>query len=128
MDPVRNPIDFLQGKILKNTMKNKISNGINIDDKEIKKLADLARIKLSDEEKEEFKIDIESILGYVSEIREISSDISAKKDCPFLQKRTVLFNVMREDGEPHESGLYTEKILDEAPDRDGEYFKVKKIL
>jgi hypothetical protein len=35
---------------------------------------------------------------------------------------------MREDGEPHESGIYTQKILEQAPAREKDYIKVKKIL
>lgn len=100
---------------------------MQISDKDIEKLGELARIKLSNEEKNELIGDIESILDYVSEVQKASSS-AEKKDSPFLQKRTVLFNVMREDGEPHKSGIYTEKILDEAPNKDGDYFKVKKIL
>jgi len=99
---------------------------MEISDKEIKKLADLARIKLSEMEKKGLKKDIESILGYVSEIQEVSSDATKVK--PLSLQRSDLCNVMREDKEPHESGLYTEKILKEAPQREGDYFKVKKIL
>ena len=39
-----------------------------------------------------------------------------------------VLNVMREDKDPHEAGLYTEKILEQAPAREGDYIKVKKIL
>ena len=99
---------------------------MKIDDKEIEKLASLARIKLSEEEKKGLKKDIESILSYVSEIQEVSSDVT--KGSPLSRQRTTLCNVMREDEEPHESNLYTEKILSEAPNREGNYFKVKKIL
>mgnify|MGYP000344924570 CR=1 FL=1 len=107
-------------------MKNKISNGMKISDKEIEKLAGLARIKLSEKEKKGLKKDIESILGYVSEIQEVSEEVA--KGSPLLQQRATLCNVMREDIEPHKSGLYTEKILKEAPQREGDYVKVKKIL
>lgn len=97
---------------------------MQISDKDIEKLGNLARIKLSDEEKKGLKIDIESILGYVSEIQEVSSDLD--RDMSF--DKGQLINVMREDEEPHESGLYTEKILNEVPQREGDYVKVKKIL
>lgn len=103
---------------------------MEINNKEIEKLGELARIKLGEEEKKGLKKDIESILGYVSEIQKVSSEVT--KDSPLWQQRTVLCenlcNVMREDREPHKSGLYTEKILENAPDREGDYVKVKKIL
>ncbi|MBT3282829.1 Asp-tRNA(Asn)/Glu-tRNA(Gln) amidotransferase subunit GatC [bacterium] len=97
---------------------------MEITDKDIEKLGDLARIKLSEEEKKGLKTDIESILGYVSEIQEVSSDL--KRDT--TSDKSEHINIMREDGEPHESGLYTEKILENAPQREGDYIKVKKIL
>jgi aspartyl-tRNA(Asn)/glutamyl-tRNA(Gln) amidotransferase subunit C len=99
---------------------------MKISDKEIGKLGDLARIKLSSEEKKGLKTDIESILGYVSEIQEVSENLTKVR--PLSEQRSNLCNVMREDEEPHESGLYTEKILGNAPQRDGDYIKVKKIL
>jgi aspartyl-tRNA(Asn)/glutamyl-tRNA(Gln) amidotransferase subunit C len=97
---------------------------MQISDKEIEKLGSLARIKLSDEEKKGLKTDIESILGYVSEIQEVSSDL--ERDT--TSQKDELINVMREDENPHESGLYTQKILENAPQREGDYIKVKKIL
>jgi aspartyl-tRNA(Asn)/glutamyl-tRNA(Gln) amidotransferase subunit C len=97
---------------------------MKISDKDIEKLGELARIKLGEEEKKELKIDIESILGYVSEIQEVSSDL----DRDMSSDKDTLINIMREDEEFHESGLYTEKILENAPEREGDYIKVKKIL
>ncbi|MDP6387826.1 MAG: Asp-tRNA(Asn)/Glu-tRNA(Gln) amidotransferase subunit GatC [Candidatus Pacebacteria bacterium] len=96
---------------------------MEIDDKEIEKLADLARIKITNEEKKELKKDIESILSYVSEIQKISSDMPDNRF-----NNSELVNVMREDGQPHKSGFYSEKILGEAPQREKDYMKVKKIL
>ena len=96
---------------------------MEIDDREIEKLANLARIKLSSSEKKGLGKDIESILEYVSGIQKVSSPVSDKKP-----DSSELINVMREDGQPHESGLYTEKILSEVPQREGDYVKVKKIL
>ena len=100
---------------------------MEISDKDIEKLGDLARIKLSPEEKKELSKDIESILGYVSEIQEISSDMSIDNNTLLPQSVTVC-NVMREDEDPHESGLYTERILKESPEVEDNYIKVKKIL
>lgn len=97
---------------------------MEISNKDIEKLGDLARIKLSEEEKKGLKTDIESILGYVSEIQKVSSD----KERDMTSDKEGHINIMREDEKPHESGLYTEKILDNAPEREGDYVKVKKIL
>ncbi len=90
--------------------------------KDIEHLAKLSRIALTSGEADELAKDITSILGYVSEIEEITGKAEGEK------KVEALFNVMREDGEPHESGIYTEDLLALAPDRDGQYVKVKKII
>ena len=88
---------------------------------EVKKLAELARIDITAKEVERVRKEIESILKYVSEIQKVSEKgISAKKDEPK--------NVMREDGNPHAGGIFTEAVLNEAPEREGDYIKVKKIL
>jgi aspartyl-tRNA(Asn)/glutamyl-tRNA(Gln) amidotransferase subunit C len=88
---------------------------------DIEQLATLARITLSTAEAESLADDITGILGYVSEINEISAGEEVKKV-------GVVFNVFREDEPSHEDGAYTEAMLAAAPERDGQYVKVKKIL
>lgn len=84
-------------------------------------LAKLARIEMNDAEAEKLSGEFEQILNYVSEVKKV----------PPLDKGEIkegIYNVFREDGEPHESGIYTEKILSQASAREGNYLKVKKIL
>lgn len=90
--------------------------------KDIEHLALLARIRLTETEAQALAGDITKILGYVSEINSITADTDTEK------KVGSLHSVMREDGEPHEPGIYTEALLSAAPERDGQYIKVKKIL
>ena len=87
---------------------------------DIEKLSQLARIDVSDEEKASLAKEIEAILSYVAEIQKASADAPVKED--------YLRNVFRGDVETHESGIFTEKLLAASPDREGQYFKVKKIL
>jgi len=89
--------------------------------KDVEKLAELARIEMADSEKQEFLDNLESILGYVGQIQEVTTGEIEKK-------AGEIRNVMREDNNPRESGNYTEKILAEAPDKQDGFFKVKKIL
>ncbi len=89
---------------------------------DISHLAQLSRIALSDSEAESLATDITSILGYVSEIEEITGNATEKKEVG------ALFNVMREDVSPHPADTYTEDILASAPERMGRYIQVKKIL
>lgn len=89
---------------------------------DVEHLAKLARIQVTDTEADALAEDITSILGYVSEIEEITNNSESEK------KVGALFNVMREDENPHEAGMYTEDLLNLAPERDGQYVKVKKII
>jgi aspartyl-tRNA(Asn)/glutamyl-tRNA(Gln) amidotransferase subunit C len=90
--------------------------------KDIEKLASLARIKIEENEKEQFGKEIDSILGYVNQIKE------AKVSLDQSERVGDIKNVLREDANPHETGVNTEKLLNEAPGREGQFVKVKKIL
>ncbi len=92
-----------------------------IEEKDIKNLLSLARIKVSPEEEGKLLTDVQGILGYISEIQKIT----VPEDT--LEVRTLV-NVMREDDTVHESGLYTDAILGEAPKTENGYVVVKKIL
>ncbi|MDO8482850.1 MAG: Asp-tRNA(Asn)/Glu-tRNA(Gln) amidotransferase subunit GatC [bacterium] len=89
---------------------------------EIEKLANLSRIAVTSEEKEQLRKDMESILSYVEQVNAVSADLVLE------QEELLLCNVMRSDDNPHESGIYTETLLSAAPSREGNYVKVKKIL
>lgn len=96
-----------------------------MDKEKVLNMAKLARIKLEDEEAESLTAEFETILNYVGEVNNVDSlsseNIRKKEDYTFI-------NVMREDNNPHESGLYTKKFLEQAPLKEGSYIKVKKIL
>ena len=94
-----------------------------IERKDIDKLAALARIEMTDDEKGSILKDLESILGYVSEIQEV-----ATTEAPAEERIGMLKNVMREDANPTAERTHTEEIVASAPRREGDYIKVKKIL
>lgn len=89
--------------------------------KEIDNLAKLCRIEFSDDEKKELIKEMDSVLSFVAQIQEVKTD-------SLKPQANILRNVMREDGNPHESEEYTAVILAEAPKTEKDYFKVKKIL
>ncbi|MCW9054432.1 MAG: Asp-tRNA(Asn)/Glu-tRNA(Gln) amidotransferase subunit GatC [Candidatus Pacebacteria bacterium] len=91
-----------------------------MDEAHIEKLATLSRISLTPEERLALKEDIGAILGYVEQIQSIPADLTPEVD--------TLRNIMREDGEPHAPGIYTEELLAEAPKTRDNYIEVKKIL
>ena len=88
---------------------------------DIEKLATLSRLSLTDAEKEKYRGEIDSILGYI----DILKKVSVGNPGPVMSRNK---NVLREDMDPHEAGLYTEKLLKLAPKSESGYVKVKKIL
>lgn len=86
-------------------------------------LAKLARIELENEEAESLSHEFDAILKYVGEVKKL--DKSNKFD---KLSKVEPRNVMREDVNPHESGIFTQKLLEQTPAREGDYIKVKKIL
>jgi aspartyl/glutamyl-tRNA(Asn/Gln) amidotransferase C subunit len=103
---------------------------------DIQKLAQLSRIKIAPEEQESLRVEIESILGYVDQIKKAAQVSGGSSGSSVGVIPTIpsgaLHNVLREDSEPHTPSEFTEKILSNAPARgDGEdrdYLKVKKIM
>lgn len=94
-----------------------------MDKEKVLDLAKLARIGITEMEAERLAGEFDAILGYVGEVQKITNNQQLTTDNVHALK-----NVIREDGEPHVSGIYTEKILSQAPGREGSYLKVKKIL
>ena len=89
--------------------------------KDIENLAKLCRIELSGEEKEELMKEMDSILGFVDQIQEVKTE-------DLKVEEGDLRNIMREDENPYIGGEFSEDLLAEAPNREGDYIKVKKIL
>ncbi len=93
--------------------------------KEVEKIAELARLEISEEEKEKFAEDLSSVLGYVNKL----SEVNVEKVEP-ITGGTALENVMRKDNETKDISdpKMREEILGAAPDRQDDYFKVPSIL
>lgn len=88
---------------------------------EVRKLAALARIKIEDEELDKFTKEFDAILAYVGQLESLRLPASGSQP-------PALRNVMREDGEPHEAGKYTEKLAEQFPQREGDALAVKQII
>ncbi len=89
---------------------------------EVKKLAALARITVADAELEKFTSEFDAVLAYVGQLETLDLPVGAEGGKPALR------NVMRDDGEPHASGAYTEKIAEQFPTREGDALSVKQII
>lgn len=88
---------------------------------EVKKVAQLARIELSDTEVEKFQQDLSSILDYVEELKAVDTE-----GLEIVSSVTGLENVQREDKAVLVE--YQEEIMANAPERKDKYYKVKSIL
>lgn len=88
---------------------------------DVKRLAALARVAISDAELEAFSKEFESVLAYVGQIDKLEA--TADPDL-----RPAVRNVLREDGEPHASGLHTDALVEAFPEKEDGYLKVKKII
>ena len=89
--------------------------------KDVEALAVLARIDLSDTEKEAIVPKLDSILAYVGEVAKVvTEDLPARVG--------VVKNVLRNDEKPNEGGMYSKDMLENAPAIEGEYVKVKQMF
>jgi aspartyl-tRNA(Asn)/glutamyl-tRNA(Gln) amidotransferase subunit C len=92
-----------------------------IDKAQVKKVAKLSRLELTEAEMEEFTGQLSVILDYVEKMNELDTEsVQPLAHC------LPISNVFRED--VVKDSLGTEKTLANAPQRDGEFFKVPKIL
>jgi aspartyl-tRNA(Asn)/glutamyl-tRNA(Gln) amidotransferase subunit C len=87
--------------------------------KDIEKLADLAKIELTDKEKEALLKDLDGVLGYVKQIE----SVEVENIEPEYQNR----NIWRED-EKKDSVFSRDLIINQFPDSQDGFVKVKKIL
>jgi len=97
-----------------------------LSNEEIKKIAELARMNLTEGEVEKYKKDISEILDYMKNLSEVdTSNIEP------LYNITGLFNVFRKDeisDDKKDRLKNREDYLKQAPQKEGNYFKVKKVL
>ncbi len=94
---------------------------MKVDKALISKLEKLARLKLSTEEQTELMTDLNKILGMVEKMEEI--DTSAVEPLVYVSEEV---NVLREDEVKHQ--VDRQAALDRAPDQDGTYFKLPKVI
>lgn len=96
----------------------RMSDMITVD--EIKNLAHLARIEVTDQEAEMYAKDFESILGYVDQINQ--ADISS------IEISQLEVNIAREDHNPTVAGQNKDALVAQAPESQDGFYRVPKIL
>ena len=88
---------------------------------EVSKVAKLARLKLNEEQIDNHATQIEKILDYINQLEKIETN-----NVPCTTRAIEVINVLRSDTkEQYEN---REGILDLAPSREDDFFKVPKII
>lgn len=86
---------------------------------DVEKIAMLARIKLSDEEKEIFSKEFEKIVKWISELKDVdTSGVEAFRSCCSSNLREDLARDFEN----------TKNIISNFPDKEFDFVKVKKVI
>jgi aspartyl-tRNA(Asn)/glutamyl-tRNA(Gln) amidotransferase subunit C len=107
--------------IMFNILENQVLIGMKLSRKEVQHIALLARLGLSEEEIEKFRIQLSDILGNFEVLKQLDTD-----EVPPTAQSIALQNIFRPD-EPKPS-YPTEEIMGNAPQREGNCFKVNAVL
>ena len=94
---------------------------------DIKKLANLSRLNIDEEEMKNLLVDFDAILTYVGQVQE-AINLKKKDEVYNSGSNLRLKNVMREDIARDDKEVYADKIIKEMPKTEGRYMKVKQIL
>lgn len=88
---------------------------------DVKHIAKLARLKLNDKEIDYFADQLSKIIDYIGQLKEVdTSNIEPTSHVLLIQ------NVFRKD--IVESSLKQSDVLKNAPSKEGEFFKVPRII
>lgn len=90
---------------------------------QVQRVADLARIEITEAEKEKFAEELSAVLGYIEQLQEVDT-----KDILATNQVTGLVNVTREDIIENCDEETRKKILAAAPMKERDYIKVKAVL
>ena len=94
---------------------------MKVDKKEVEYVAMLARIELSEEEKEQYSEQMSTILAFFDRLKEVDTD-NVQPTSHVLD----LVNAYRPDQVRQGPGV--EAVLENAPERADRFFRVPKIL
>lgn len=97
---------------------------MSITKKEVEHIARLARIELTETEKEKFGNDLSGILNFVNKLNEADTENVLP-----LAGGAELKNVMRNDAQdaPH-NPIETAKLVKTSPEHENGFVKVKKVF
>ena len=96
---------------------------MGISKKDVDYVASLARLEFNEKDKENLTKQLESILGYIEKITEV--------DTPKIEPTShglTGHNVWRQDQAVKTPKETIERLFKNAPETDGDFFKVKKVI
>lgn len=94
---------------------------MSVTEKDVRYMADLARLQLSEEEVKSFAQDMNQILGYMERLDELdTSDVEPLEHVIDLDSR------LRPD--EAKDPISHDDALKNAPDADSDYFRVPKVI
>ena len=97
---------------------------MNLTEKEVRYIADLANLRLSDDEVSKMSHDLGQILTHIEQLNELNTaDVEPMAQVLFESDETA---TLREDV-PHRT-LTNEEALANAPAKGGGYLKVPKVI
>jgi aspartyl-tRNA(Asn)/glutamyl-tRNA(Gln) amidotransferase subunit C len=94
--------------------------------KELKHLADLARLEFSEKEESKFLVDLEKILNHFKELQELDTE-----DVAPMAGGTQLKNVLRDDKQFQsidKKERETRNIIDALPETEKGYLKIPPVF
>ena len=88
---------------------------------DVKRVAKLARLAIPEDQIEIYSDQLEKILNYVAELEKIDTE-----NVPATTRAVEVINMTRED--LVEKTAVRDELLELAPQREGDFFRVPKIL
>jgi len=96
--------------------------------KELEKLATLARVKLTEDDKVSLVKEFDSILGYIDQLKKVNVSLDSASRIGVVKNVARLDKVDVGPSDALSHADTRERLLNEAPDREGDFVAVKKIL
>lgn len=97
------------------------NNAVSLTDDDVRKLALLARLELSDEELAKVRPELDSILGFVERLSKLETD-----DVEPMTTALDVDNRWRDDVQV--PGLSNDQALENSPSHDDQFFLVPPVL
>lgn len=94
---------------------------MSLDPATVRRIANLARIRLAEQDVPQLAVELNAILGWIEQLNEV--DIEGVEP---LTGAAQMALKMREDVVT--DGFYPEKVLQNAPERSGDFYVVPKVV